>query len=644
MKCNRGIALVLALLSAMVTATPARAQTTAKIRSLTLESQTPWVSRGGAFSVRLKKPAQPAAAAADLEYAIAVYPASTSRSAFTQTLTTRPRTAPLAVITIGLTEAVTDESGAVTLDVGVQDPALPRDRSRVGLRGAGVYPVSVDLRTIGGAVHSRLLTHLVFVPEPPTGPKLAVGVIVPARMPLALRADGTDVLRSTDVNALTSVAATLSTLRTAGALLAPSPESLAALARSPRANERNAIVALQVVARDHLVVAAPFVATAAPAATVETRQASADRGQEVITDVLGSGPAAGVAIVTDPDDDRLAADLPSRLIVSDQLLQPTSQRVTPAEPIALRAATARATVPALIADSGLAAHFDNKASPVLSAHHLLADLATIYFDSPGRFRSLAVNPPDSWRARAALLAPFLAGLESSPILEAAGPDRLFKLATARTTPRVRVLQGSSSPTPLPAGYAGLRRTVASLREVMADAPVVAQGFADRLMVAASASFDASEQRAYVRVLQDSVMEERRKFRLPSGGSLTLTARRAGIPITVRSEAGYDARVVVQLASDRLRFPGGSTRTLTLSHQNTTERFTVQSLGSGNVPLRVLLKSPDGRVVLAESRLTVRSRNASGVGVALSVGALAFLLIWWYRHAAHRRRTPAAGDA
>ncbi len=638
MRLLRGLAVALVCLAALVVTVPARAAT-AKITDLTLESQTPWVGRGGSFSVRLAQPPTFSTAASDLEYAISVYPASTSRSAFTQTLTTRPRTAPLAVITIGATEAVSDSTGAVTLDVGVQDPALPRDRARVGLRGAGVYPVSVDLRTIGSDVHARLLTHLIYVPETPTGPKLAVGVVVPLRAPLALHADGTDVLRATDVNAITSVAATLATLPTSGTLLAPAPETLAALARSSRNGDQAAVNALQALAKDHLVIPSPFVATQAPAATAEGRNVSAARGQDVIHDVMGQTPNAGLSVITDSSDDRLEAELPSRLIVSDKLLQPASQRVTPAEPVTVRRSNVKTgSVPALIADSGIAAHFDNKVSPVLSAHHLLADLATIYFDSPGRFRSVIVNPADAWRANADLLAPFLAGLESSPILEAAGPDRLFQLATKRTTPRARVLNAVPTPPPLPTGFPTLRRTVDSLRGVMGNDSDVAQNFADRLLIAASAGFDASERRDYVRDLMDAVTEERHKFQLPAGGALTLTARRGGIPITVRSDAGYDAHVILQVASDRLRFPGGATRTITLTHQNTTQRFTIQSLGSGNVPLRVLLKSPDGRVVLAQSRFTVRSRNASGVGIALSAGALLFLLVWWYRHAAHRRRS------
>jgi hypothetical protein len=172
---------------------------------------------------------------------------------------------------------------------------------------------------------------------------------------------------------------------------------------------------------------------------------------------------------------------------------------------------------------------------------------------------------------------------------------------------------------------------------MADAPAALQSFDDRLLIAESTVLTAAERREYVSRLAAAVADERHKFQLPTGGSLTLTARRGGIPITVRSTANYPARVLLQVASDRLKFPGGSTRMLHLTRHNTTERFTVQSLGSGAFPLRILLKSPDGKVLLGQTRLTVRSTNASGVGIGLSVGAGIFLLLWWYRHSARRRR-------
>lgn len=615
------------------------ATTTPRVRALVLRSQTPWVGKGGTFQIRLASPPAQTASPADLEFAISVHPASGSRSAFTQTLTSRPTTSPLAVVTTAVTEAVTDESGAVTLDVGVQDPTLPRDRTRVGLRGAGVYPVAVELRSVGGPVHARLLTHLIFVPETPTGPKLAVGMVVPLRAPVALRPNGTDRLAAADVNAITAVATTLATLPTAGVLLAPSPETLAALARGSREIDTAAFLAVRALGADRTVLATPFVATQTPESTADDRAESATRGNTVLTNVFGSAPSSDLSVIDDPNDDRLEAD-PStaRVIVSDKLLQPAAQRVTTAEPVVIRRASTRSTTPALIADSGLGAHLDNDAPPVLAAHHLLADIATIYFDSPGRFRSVVVNPPAEWRATASVLGPLLAGLESSPIVAAAPVDRLFELATPKTTPRTRLLLNPPTPPPSPAAFATTRRSIASMQSMMADSPDVAQSFIDRLLIAESAAFDAAARRSYVDGLAQAIVDERRKFRLPTGGSLTLTSRRGGIPITVQSKASYPAHVLLQVASDRLRFPGGSTKLITLSHENTTQRFTVQSLGSGAFPLRILLKSPDGRVVLSDSRLTIRSTNASGVGIALSVGALLFLIVWWIRHHHKRRRS------
>jgi hypothetical protein len=401
-----------------------------------------------------------------------------------------------------------------------------------------------------------------------------------------------------------------------------------------------AMAALRAIGANHTVIEAPFVATQTPESTQADRLESMRRGNEVLTGFFGRAPSSGLSLIDDPNDDRLESDLASSsLIVADKLLQPAAQRFTAAEPVSVRRSAGRATVPAVVADDGLAAHFANDAPQVLAAHHLLADLATIYFDSPGRLRSVVVNPSRSWRASAAMIEPLLAGLESSPILAAGSVERLFQSATKRTTPRARVLITPPTPPALPTGFASMRRTITSLQSVMVDSPDVAQSFTDRLLIAESAAFDAAERRSNVAGLMRAIADERHKFVLPTGGSLTLTARRGGIPITVRSTASYPARVLLQVASDRLKFPRGSTKSITLGRRNTTQRFTVQSIGSGTFPLRVLLKSPDGRVVLGESRLTVRSTNASGVGIGLSLGALIFLITWWIRH--HRGRRDVA---
>jgi hypothetical protein len=53
--------------------------------------------------------------------------------------------------------------------------------------------------------------------------------------------------------------------------------------------------------------------------------------------------------------------------------------------------------------------------------------------------------------------------------------------------------------------------------------------------------------------------------------------------------------------------------------------------SGDTPVQVTVRSPDGNVVLATSRYTVRVTAVSGVGVVLTSGAALFLVIWWVRH-------------
>jgi hypothetical protein len=66
---------------------------------------------------------------------------------------------------------------------------------------------------------------------------------------------------------------------------------------------------------------------------------------------------------------------------------------------------------------------------------------------------------------------------------------------------------------------------------------------------------------------------------------------------------------------------------------------VQSRTSGSFPLRVTVRTPSG-AVLSQSRISVRSTATSGVGVVLSVGAGAFLFLWWLRQFRHGRRARA----
>ena len=138
--------------------------------------------------------------------------------------------------------------------------------------------------------------------------------------------------------------------------------------------------------------------------------------------------------------------------------------------------------------------------------------------------------------------------------------------------------------------------------------------------------------------------------LPANESITLTARKGSIPITLASSAPYTARVRIRLSSQKLAFhgigvvggscqPGASAETcvVDLHNQNTTLKVPVEARTAGVYPLKIELISPDGGLPLATAQYTVRSTAASGVGIVLSIGAALLLVLWWGRDLHHGRR-------
>lgn len=112
--------------------------------------------------------------------------------------------------------------------------------------------------------------------------------------------------------------------------------------------------------------------------------------------------------------------------------------------------------------------------------------------------------------------------------------------------------------------------------------------------------------------------------------LNLTSRSGTLPLQIRNDNDFPVRVVLEISSDRLLFPEGERFEIEAASEITRIDIPVQARATGSVPTFVELTTPDGRVVLEARRLNVRSTAISGVGLALSLGALAVLVIWWLR--------------
>jgi len=635
-----------------------------------LASQTPWVQPDGEFSMRLVL--DDALLRSGRELAVSVYQRLTSRSAFALTLEDVFVGSPLRVAAAPVTELSRDAGAAVRVSVPVRSEAVavdPDGPDRLLLRREGVYPVRVEVRIEGGGrVLSRLTTHLVRLPAGGDVRPLSVAWVQPVTASPAHAPDGTVALADGGRRGLDRVLDGLTAAAGVPLTLAPVPETIEALAASAAAGEsggaggdqgareesaRDAerLRAIREAAGRRQVLAGPFApvstATLARSGLGDELVAHVTRGEDALASSLAVRPDRRTWLADEPLDERSIVELRrvgvQRLVVPGEALEPVDLPLTVTRPFEVQGALGR-TVDAVAADSGLAAHFPTgpAADPVLLAHHLLADLAVLYFDLPGVQRGVAVAPPAHWEPSARFLISALHGIDSSPIVEPVTVDGLFDTVPPgerdgevllRELADIEAPRLGLPPTAVRAtrerlsGYAALTTPTNPL---LASAEVP-------LLLATSSAVPRTERRRYLDGANAIVDEEVELIRAPDGEGITLTAREGSIPLTIQNLTGRPASVHLELDSDKLEFPAGSTRDVRLDQRNTTIEVTVRTRTSGAFPLGITVTSPDGRLLVSRTRITVRSTAVSGVGLVVTVGAGVFLAGWWGRHLRDGRR-------
>lgn len=642
------VAVAVAVAVALASPAAGQRQRTQPQAELTLASQTPWVAPGQSFDLRVQ--VRTDLPLDDVELTVAVHRRVASRSEFALTLDDRVRGSALLTSPATPLSALTLVAGAYQVRIPIQDPAQPPEpgRLQLRLRDDGVYPVRVDIRAPGGELLDRLTTHLVYAAPPePGAPKLLAALVLPVHAPPALRPDGERVLSDDVRQRLADFVGVLDARADVPLTLAPTPETVQALAEV----DDQAVAALRDALPGRRVLAGTYVPVdgGTPADPQLEAEAAAQvaRGRRVLEDALEVEVASDTAVADQPIDERhvqaMRARGVERLVVPDDLLTPVDLEVTLTQPFELATRDVRRPA-ALAADTALSAHFTDDEPPVLRAHRFLADLAVLALDRPGRGRGAVVMPPSSWRPSAAFLGPVLDALADAPFIAPATVDRLFADVPPATTGRGVTLQRAfapdahARPSSLPVErIAEARRLLQSFSSMLDSANPLDDGFEEQLLVAQSRDLRPRQRVAYLEGLHRRVGRELSLVRVPEARTITLTARRGEIPVTVLSEVDYPVVVDVRVTSDRLGFPDGASRRVQLTRRNSTQQFSVEARGSGTFPLRVRLVSPDGSLVVGETRFTVRSTVFSGVGLVLSAGALGVLFAWWGRHFARGRR-------
>ncbi|HVL05541.1 MAG TPA: DUF6049 family protein [Acidimicrobiales bacterium] len=619
---------------------------------MTFVAQTPWVATGGDFLIRVHVDRPPGAS--NLEFVLTVFPAVATRSEFVETLADRMADSPHVTLQpVPLAGLRTEANGDVVLSVPIRDPNQPRDPSRVLLPPRdGVYPVRVELRDrLAGTTVDKFVTHLLHTPEVHVTPKLGVSLVFPVHAPPALQPDGTRVLPDGDV--LTAMAQGVEAVRATPFVLAPTPETVAALAAS---NEREAKVllnSLRSAAAERTMLSGPYVPAnlaALMGAGLDGEVASQlNRGAATLTEILGARLDSRTWLAEEALDpkviDTLAGRGFDRVLTAEPLLTPIpEQKLTLTRPFVLSGRSTR--VQAAAADAGLTAHFDGAANQALSAHHLLADLAVVYLDRPGddERRGVAAVAPRDWRPTRQFTDVVTGGLALSPIIEPMSLDTLFaSVPGARDDSGANLVRRPAIPTPgsvaeVAADVAEGRRNLNSLGSVLGSGNAASAVIEEQLLVAESSDLKTLRQReAYVTGANRQVKAQLDEIEMPEGRSFTLTARTGEIPLTFKNNTGKPVRVVVRIESDKLDFPAGTTVELELTRLNTIQRFPVVARASGAFPIRITMESPDGHLEVGRARITVRSTAASGASLVVAMGAATFLAVWWGRNAMKGRR-------
>ena len=117
---------------------------------------------------------------------------------------------------------------------------------------------------------------------------------------------------------------------------------------------------------------------------------------------------------------------------------------------------------------------------------------------------------------------------------------------------------------------------------------------------------------------------------------TLTSREGDIPLLMDDPGEVPIRVVVDLYSNRLRFPEGSRREVELQPgRPQVVTIPVETTGAGNHEIQVVVRAPSGRVVSDQS-VEVRSTVLNVIALAVTGAAALVLVALWLRRWFRRR--------
>ncbi len=345
------------------------------------------------------------------------------------------------------------------------------------------------------------------------------------------------------------------------------------------------------------------------------------KGDDTLRKVLGAAPVddARTSFVDPADDaavDRLRSMLVTRVAVRDAALRPVEHPFTPAQAFTLAtpAGTSRGLATAPFIEKLLV----GPDSSALKAQRVIAALAEVAYETPAIPRGVVLTAPTSWKPELATLTTLVGALRDFPLVQ---PVTLNDLFAHISTERVngvdverRLALGTPPPTPITVEeYVAAQQELDAYRAVSSPKdPVVVNG-EQALLNALSTAITPDRARAELARINTAVTAFTNAVTVDAK-RVTLTSRRAKVPITFENKLSHSIKVKVHLDSAKLLFPLGPEPVIELPPGRTTLRdpFVVEARTSGTFPMTIVLTSVDDQLRFGqEARVTVRSAVFGG---------------------------------
>jgi Family of unknown function (DUF6049) len=286
----------------------------------------------------------------------------------------------------------------------------------------------------------------------------------------------------------------------------------------------------------------------------------------------------------------------------------------------------------------------------IDLQRLFAETAMIREEIPGvSGRVVQTATPALWEPPPGLVEELFAGLDGAPWITPMTPQRAFRAST-RAARRGIVEDADRLKGEPDDGYLRSVSEAASgvhTFSLIKPSPSLLQRLTRNVLVAQSRSWwggsslrirgerYATESRAEAETHLDNIT-------IGGRAQITLTSERQPLPLVLFNDNPYPVTVEVSLSSTDLDFDTPSRLSRRIEEGNYPFEVEATALSSGQFPLTVRLYPPGGNVVIDETEIAVRSTQFNKIALGLTIGALAFLLLFYALRALRRRSSP--GDS